>query len=61
MNAGIEIFKKTGEYAEKGEKLAILYTNKYEAAYEAKKAYISAIKVCDKKPEPKPLIYKTVF
>lgn len=60
-SAGIEIFKKTGEYAEKGEKLAILYTNKYEAAYEAKKAYISAIKVCDKKPEPKPLIYKTVF
>jgi len=58
--AGIKIHRKTGEYAEKNETLAVLYSNNKEALESAAKRYLSAVETGNDKPETKPLIFKVI-
>lgn len=60
-SAGIILSKKTGDYAEAGDVLATLYTNKKEVLPNAEEIYLSAIEFSSSKPIEEPLIYKTVF
>lgn len=59
-SAGIILIKKTGEWVEKGEVIATLYTDREDALYSAEKEFLSAIKITDKKPQEMPLIYEVV-
>ena len=54
--AGILFNKKTGDKVEKGEVIAVLYTNKKDKLGQACKLLDSAICFCEVKPEVKPLI-----
>lgn len=57
-SAGIYLAKKPPEYAEKGETIAVIYTNKKEAVKEAEKLILSAYEISDKKPENRKIVYK---
>ena len=58
MSAGIILLKKTGDFAEKGETLAVLHTNRKEKTQEAVEAYQRAITLSDTKPSVERLIYE---
>lgn len=58
--AGIEILKKTGDYVEKGEKIAVLYTSNNKLFDEALKMYLSGIEIKNTAPNKEPLIFKTI-
>jgi pyrimidine-nucleoside phosphorylase len=58
--AGISILKKTSEYVNKSDTLAVLYTNKESKLNDAKLDYISALKFCDEKKEEPKLIYEII-
>lgn len=58
--AGIILIKKTGEWVEKGEVIATLYTDKEATLDSAEKEFLSAIKITDEKPQEKPLVYEVV-
>ena len=58
--AGMRIMKKTGEYVEKGDLLATLYTNNEEALPTAEKIYRRALSFSDEHLPETPLIYKIV-
>ena len=58
MSAGIVLLKKTGDFADKGETLAVLHTNRKEKIQEAVEAYQRAITLSDKKPSKERLIYE---
>lgn len=60
FSAGIVLHKKTGEYAEKGEKIASLYANDESLFPIAKKQYLSSIQIGNAKPQSKPLLLKIV-
>ena len=60
-SAGITILKKTGEYINRGDVIAKLYTNKEEIIELAKKAYLNAITISEMKPEEQKLIYEVVM
>jgi thymidine phosphorylase len=57
-SAGISILKKTSEYVNKDDCLAVLYTNKEEKIEEAKKDYISALELTTERIEEPKLIYE---
>lgn len=57
FSAGLKILKKTSDYVEEGETIAILYTNKENAIEETKKEYLEALRFSDEKPEKLQLIY----
>jgi pyrimidine-nucleoside phosphorylase len=59
-SAGIIIKKKTGDKAEKGETLAILYTNKEASIEPARERYLSALKIADTRPTDMKLIYDII-
>lgn len=59
-SAGIVLHHKTGEYVEKGQSLATLYTSKVELFEASKKMYTEAIELSDEKPEAVKLIYARV-
>lgn len=60
FSAGIIIRKKVGDYVEKEDTLATLYTSK-EALFEAAAdRYLKAVVIADEKPEAQPLIYARV-
>ena len=59
-SAGIILAKKTGDFVEKGEVLATLYTNDEKALEITKKAYIDAITFSENKPKEEKLIYASV-
>ena len=59
-NAGIILAKKTGDFVEKGEVLATLYTNDEKALEITKKAYIDAISFSENKPKEEKFIYASV-
>ncbi|MBE6541663.1 MAG: thymidine phosphorylase [Ruminococcaceae bacterium] len=61
LSAGIIIEKNVGDYVQKGETLATLYTSDSTKLESAKKAILSCIKYSDKQPESNPIIYKTVY
>ena len=58
--AGIILRKKTGDYIEKGEVLAQLYTNKENAVESAVKGFLQAVEISEEKPKKEPLVYKII-
>lgn len=59
-SAGIKILKKTSDFANKDEVLAILYTNKEEKIEEAKQNYIKALEFSENGVEKPKLIYEII-
>ncbi|HAN44639.1 MAG TPA: thymidine phosphorylase, partial [Ruminococcaceae bacterium] len=59
-SAGIILKAKTGDYANKGDELAVFYTNKPESLAQAEELFLSAIAFDDKKPEIPPHILAKV-
>ena len=59
-SSGIKILKKTSEFVNKGDTLAILYTNKEGVIEEAKNSYLSSLEFSSEKLEEPRLIYKII-
>ncbi len=59
-SAGIYLHKKVGDFVEKGEILASLYTNKKEILEETDDLYKQAITYSENKPNQQKLVYLTV-
>ncbi|MBR3249458.1 MAG: pyrimidine-nucleoside phosphorylase [Clostridia bacterium] len=59
-SAGITIMKKTGDYVKKGETIAILHTNKEDIIEEAKKLYLSSLKIYIQKPTRHRIVYGVI-
>lgn len=57
--AGIILNKKTGDYVEKGETIAVLYSN--AETLNAMEIMHTAVEISDKKPEKQPLIYEIIM
>lgn len=60
LAAGLEIFKKTGDRVEKGERISTFYTNREYSIPDAEKIYNSAVLISKNRPENRPLIFKKV-
>ena len=58
--AGIILEKKTGDAVKKGEILATLFSNDETKFEDSEKLFLSAFRFSSEKPQPVPLIYKTV-
>ena len=58
--AGIVLQKKTGDFVEAGQTLAVLHTNKAETLGDSEKVFLRAITFGDIQPEMQPLIYGVV-
>ncbi len=58
--AGIILKKKTGDYAEKGETLALFYTSKTESEKTAVDMFSSALSFSNERPCEEPLIYGVI-
>ena len=58
--AGIMLKKKTGDYVEHGDVIAVFLTSKEEKIETAKAMFASAINYSEEKPEEKPLVYGIV-
>lgn len=56
-SAGIMLGKKTGDFVEAGETLAVLYSNDKSAFAGAEKTLLAATEINDKKPKVQPLIH----
>lgn len=54
--AGILLLKKTGEYVQKGERIALFHTSSMEKALNAESIFLGSIAFSPTKPESKPLI-----
>ncbi|MCH5142637.1 MAG: pyrimidine-nucleoside phosphorylase [Clostridiales bacterium] len=59
-SAGIILNKKTGDFVEEGEIIAILYSNDESAFAKAEEILLSATEVSGSKPENEPLIYNII-
>ena len=58
--AGIILNKKTGDFCEKGELLATLFTDSEEKIPQAKNKYLDALTFSEEKPEREKLIYEII-
>ncbi|MDO5027023.1 MAG: pyrimidine-nucleoside phosphorylase [Tissierellia bacterium] len=58
--AGIEMIKKTGDYVNKGDTLAIIYTNDRPSIEEAEEKILASYTIADSKPDLKPLVLARV-
>lgn len=59
-SAGIEVKKKTGDYVETGEVLAVLFANKEDLFPASEKKYKESIQIKEVCPEKQPLIYARI-
>ena len=59
-SAGIKILKKTSEYVENGETIAILYTNKEEKIQEAIDDYLNSLEFSNEEQQKPILIYEII-
>lgn len=59
-SAGIELKKKTGQKAEKGETLAVLYASREELFEAAEAEFLKAVAFSESLPQKEPLIYGCV-
>ena len=59
-SAGIILNKKTGDFVEKGEVIATLYSNDKASFARAEEIMLAATEISSKKPENEPLIYNTI-
>ena len=55
-SAGIILEKKTGDYVEKGEHIATLYTNNQNSLSEANRVFLSSLRFSENKPAKQPVI-----
>jgi pyrimidine-nucleoside phosphorylase len=60
MTAGLKLIKKTGDFVEEGEPIAILYSGKENGFTAAAERLLSATKICETAPEKQPLILDIV-
>lgn len=58
--AGIMLGRKTGEFVNKGDTLAVFHTSDASLVKAAQEHFLSAIRVSDSKPEERPLVYAKV-
>lgn len=58
--AGIILKKKTGDFVQKGEEIAILYANDKKLFERSKEIILNATKTGEEKPQPRPLIFATI-
>ena len=58
--AGLKILKKTSDFVNEGDVLAILYTNKEEKIEEAKSNYLDSLEFSDFEVEKQKLIYEII-
>ncbi len=58
--AGIRILKKTGDWIEPGDELAVLYTEREDLLDEARKRLLAALDIGSEAPAPQPLVYAKV-
>jgi pyrimidine-nucleoside phosphorylase len=56
-SAGIKIEKKTGDYVEEGQTIAVLYASKQELFQKAEQQWQQAVTIGAEPPEKQPLIY----
>ena len=59
-SAGIKILKKTSEYVENGETIAILYTNREEKIQEAIDDYLNSLEFSNEEQQKPILIYEII-
>ena len=59
-SAGIILKKKTGDFVEEGEEIAMLYSNDKSSFEKAEKMLIEATEIQKSKPKDEPLVYCTV-
>lgn len=60
-SAGIILKKKTGDYVNSGDVIAVLYTNKEASIIEAAEMFLDAVSFSEHKPDNNPLIYKIIM
>ena len=60
FSAGIVLKKKVGDLVKAGDTLAVMYASEKERFQTAEERYQRAVKIGDRKPEVKPLIYARV-
>ena len=60
FSAGIRLQKKYGDYVQKGECLAVLYTSRQQSLQEAARLYLSAVQIGASAPAARPLVYARV-
>jgi pyrimidine-nucleoside phosphorylase len=58
--AGILLRKKTGDYVNQGEPLALFHTSDGNLVANAQEHFLAALKISDAVPAPKPLVYAKV-
>lgn len=58
--AGILLKKKTGDFVQKGEEIAILYANDENLFAKSCKIILNATRIGEEKPQPRPLIFDTI-
>ena len=58
--AGILLRKKTGDYIDVGDTLAVFHTSKDSLIKGAQDRFIAALKISESKPDSKPLVYAKV-
>ena len=61
FSAGIVLNKKTGDFVNKGDLIATLYTNNASSLESAEKKFISALSFCETKPEKRNTVIKKVI
>lgn len=59
-DAGMILFKKTGDFVKKGEPVMEVYGKDEDCLSESKTILLKAVSYTDKKPETNPLIYKVI-
>ena len=59
-SAGIILLRQRGDWLEKGEVIAKIYTNKENITEKLQRDFLSAVGISDKIPEKKPLVYEVV-
>ncbi|MDE7389414.1 MAG: pyrimidine-nucleoside phosphorylase [Lachnospiraceae bacterium] len=60
-SAGIVLRKKTGDYTEQGEEIAVLYTNNPSSTLQAESVYLDALTYSNDKPDKPPLIISSIM
>lgn len=59
-SAGIVLIKQRGDWVEKGEIIAKIYTNKGNITEKLQKDFLSAVEISDECPKQQPLVYEVV-
>ena len=59
-SAGIILLRQKGDWVEKGEVIAKIYTNKENIAEKLQRDFLPAVEISDEIPEKQPLVYEVV-